>query len=489
MNPVASSGDAASAQKKENGSESSASPVAGNGNSGAPGPAARARTGHWKPALTLLLLSPAVGELLSGSSPPLQFFNPVALLFLVGLYGCGALVIREMVVRRQLNAASVLLLGAAYAIVEEGLTCKSFFNPCWTDTGFLSVYGRACGVNWVWTFGLTFFHMAVSITVPIFLAEALFSSRAAEPWLRRRGLKFAGGSLALVVMLGFAVFDNRQFHLIEIKDPLALARRLNTATEPIDQFVFSQLSAKSADLVRKAAASQADSTDLRHALQDELNRLLPRSGLCASNRFAAVLLPEDLRRQLAHAPRGDKLVAFNRALLESAYPEALAVRKVYPFRPDWRLTLGCLFSIGALVTLALRCKNSAAAPLRPPLRRPWLTGLGFTIGFILLGFLLPSLVEHGLKLPAAVDCALWLPLSWLLGRILMRADAAADRIWRRGLWALGVISPWVLFAVLLGFCVRVIGAKSFSGMPFVALAFGLAILALRVKWKRRLKAG
>ena len=68
-------------------------------------------------------------------------------------------------------------------------------------------------------------------------------------------------------------------------------------------------------------------------------------------------------------------------------------------------------------------------------------------------------------------------------------DAANDRLWRRGLWALGVITPWVLFAVLLGVFVRMIGAKSFSGMPFVALAFGLGILRLAMRWRRRLEPG
>ena len=144
------------------------------------GPAPPARTGNWKPVLTLLVLAPAIGELLSGSSPPLQFFNPVFFLLLVGLYGCGALLVRETVARRQLNAAAVLLLGAAYGIIEEGLTCKSFFNLHWTDTGFLSVYGRGWGVNWVRTFGLTVYHTVVSITVPASLSNAVLIPSIAE---------------------------------------------------------------------------------------------------------------------------------------------------------------------------------------------------------------------------------------------------------------------------------------------------------------------
>lgn len=451
-----------------------------------PGPARAARTGNWKPVLVLLVLSPAIGELLSGSSPPLQFFNPVFFLLLVGLYGCGALLVRETVARRRLNAVGLLLLGAAYGVVEEGLTCKSFFNLHWTDTGFLSVYGRGWGVNWVWTFGLTVYHMVVSIAVPVFLTEALFPLRAREPWLQRRGWVIAGTCLGLVVILGFLGFDNRQFHLIELKEPLALARRLDVPADPLAGLITSQLTPKSRALVRKAVATGADSPDLRHALQEALNRLLPRSDLYAPNRFADGTLPEALQQRAANLPQGDKLVAYNRALLEHAFPGMLATREVYPFRPGWGLTLVCVFAVVGLVALALR-------QTRPPvsaavLRRPWRTGLGFTAAFVIIGFILPSVVEHGVRIPAVVVCGLWSGVAVWLGRLLRRTDGAGDRPWRRGLWALGVITPWVVFAVLLGVCVRMIGAKSFAGMPFVALGFGIGILGLALNWRRRLES-
>lgn len=51
------------------------------------------------PWVTLMLVSPAIGEVLSGSSPPRELLNPVALLFLIGLYGSGALLAREIAFR------------------------------------------------------------------------------------------------------------------------------------------------------------------------------------------------------------------------------------------------------------------------------------------------------------------------------------------------------------------------------------------------------
>jgi hypothetical protein len=439
----------------------------------------------WRPVVTLLVLAPAIGELLSGSSPPLQFFNPIAFLLLVGLYGCGALLVRETVARYQLNASALLLLGAAYGILEEGITCKSFFNPHWTDTGFLSVYGRLWGVNWVWTFGLTIYHMVVSVIVPVFLTEALFSKYASVPWLKRRGWIFAGSSLSLVALLGFWGFDNRQFHLIEIKEPRVLADKLDRPIRPLDAYISQQLSPKNREAIHKAISSESSSADLKHALQDELNRLLVRADLYSADRFHEVSLPSALQEGTRRVPQGDKLVTFNRALLECAYPGALNSRTVYPFRPPWWWSLGSVIFIAGLIYLSIRQRSIPARIAGH--RRPCLSGLGFTVIFALLGFLVPGLVEHGAKFPATIDCALWVIVVFAIGRALRKMDACPDQVWQRGLWAIGVITPWVVFGLILGIFVGISGAKSFAGMSLVALTFGLGVLSLALKWRRRLE--
>ncbi len=53
----------------------------------------------WNPALVLFFLSPAIGELLSGSSPPAEFFSPF-LPVLAVLYGGGAILSRELALVR-----------------------------------------------------------------------------------------------------------------------------------------------------------------------------------------------------------------------------------------------------------------------------------------------------------------------------------------------------------------------------------------------------
>ncbi len=140
------------------------------------------------PIITLLLLSPAIGELLSGSAPPLEFFNPFAFALLVGLYGIGVLIVRELSIKWKKGWGTILLLGAAYGIIEEGLAVKSFFDPNWMDLGILGTYGRWFGVNWVWSVCLTIFHTVYSIAIPILIFSLLFPALKNKKLLGNKGL-------------------------------------------------------------------------------------------------------------------------------------------------------------------------------------------------------------------------------------------------------------------------------------------------------------
>ncbi len=148
-----------------------------------------ARPKYTKPVLSLFILSPAVGELLSGSSPPLEFFNPITFLILASLYGSGALLVREYARTWGRGWRSILVLGAAYGIIEEGILVRSFFNPNWVDLGVLGTYGRWLGVNWVWAEWLTIYHAIFSITIPILLVELSYPQYRARPWLSRKQKK------------------------------------------------------------------------------------------------------------------------------------------------------------------------------------------------------------------------------------------------------------------------------------------------------------
>jgi len=145
------------------------------------------------PLITLILLSPVIGELLSGSDPPLEFFAPpfIGFFTLLFLYGFGALIIRELslIWKGKIDWGTILLLWVAYGIIEEGLAVKSFFDPAWMDLGNLGIYGRVIDVNWVWTFYLTIYHTIISITIPIILFELIFPDKKNERLLTDKKLK------------------------------------------------------------------------------------------------------------------------------------------------------------------------------------------------------------------------------------------------------------------------------------------------------------
>jgi hypothetical protein len=155
------------------------------------------------PALALYFLAPAIGELLSGSAPPVEFFNPFGLLILPALYGSGAVLARELALRWDKRWPTILTLGVAYGIIEEGLMVKSFFDPGWADLGLLGTYGRLAGVNWVWSAALCFYHATISIAIPILLVELMYPDRRDESWIGRRGFIGLSILLAAVVVLGF----------------------------------------------------------------------------------------------------------------------------------------------------------------------------------------------------------------------------------------------------------------------------------------------
>jgi hypothetical protein len=159
------------------------------------------------PALILFLLSPVIGELLSGSAPPLEFFHPFGFVLLTSLYGSGALLIRDLRIRWKKGIGSTLLLGAAYGIIEEGILVASFFNPNWPDLGQLSIYGRWLGTNWIWALMLTVYHAVYSITIPILLVEMMYPNQRMTPWLSERLFKIIALVFTGVVTLGFILIN------------------------------------------------------------------------------------------------------------------------------------------------------------------------------------------------------------------------------------------------------------------------------------------
>lgn len=155
------------------------------------------------PGLTLLLMGPLLGELVSGHQTPADFFNPLTFIILCLPYGFGAVVCRELVVRWGKGGISLLLLGIAYGLWEEGMVVRSIFNPDWTELEKLGEYGHVGGITWPWLFMLVHFHSVISIGCSVLLTEVMYPTRRHESWVGRKGFLACLLGLGLWLPVGY----------------------------------------------------------------------------------------------------------------------------------------------------------------------------------------------------------------------------------------------------------------------------------------------
>jgi hypothetical protein len=151
------------------------------------------------PALGLFFLAPLIAEFLLGNLPIVML---PAVLALAPMYGGGALLIRELVRRRGLGWANIVILGLAYAVLEEGLTTQSLFNPNYAGEHLLiDGFVPALGIAVPWTIYVLGLHVFWSVSASILMAESLAGRRRTTPWLGRTGLIVTGVLFALGIAI------------------------------------------------------------------------------------------------------------------------------------------------------------------------------------------------------------------------------------------------------------------------------------------------
>jgi hypothetical protein len=133
--------------------------------------------GGWAPALTLAVLSPLIAEVLSGAT---KFSVIFALVPEILTWGCGALLIRELVRRWRGGWTSMLLLGLGISIAEEFVIQQTSLAPL-PFPGAQVHYGRAMGVNWIYFLFMLGFESVWVVLVPVQVTELLFRRRGREP--------------------------------------------------------------------------------------------------------------------------------------------------------------------------------------------------------------------------------------------------------------------------------------------------------------------
>lgn len=154
---------------------------------------------RWGPVLVLVLLAPWSAEMAWGGFP-VTLIVPI-LLFLAPLYGGAALLIRELARRTGRGWPTILLLAAAFGVLQAGVVDQSLFNPAYGRYDFQHpVHVPGIDVSLYYLVAFLAGHVVASIAVPIVVAEA-WSQRPTEPWLSRRAL----GVVAVVYALASVV--------------------------------------------------------------------------------------------------------------------------------------------------------------------------------------------------------------------------------------------------------------------------------------------
>lgn len=143
-------------------------------------------------------MTPGFAEYTSGSS---SFVNLVAspLFFLLQLginlamYTVGALLVREAMVRWNKGWPTAIALGAAYAIMEEGIADQTIFTPSvqHAPLGAAGVYGYFAGIDWTWLPDIFVIHILLSITIPIVLLGYALPETRGQRLLSNTQLKVA----------------------------------------------------------------------------------------------------------------------------------------------------------------------------------------------------------------------------------------------------------------------------------------------------------
>ncbi|WNI24215.1 hypothetical protein [Streptomyces sp. ITFR-16] len=161
----------------------------------------RAHHHRLRSALGLFVLAPLIGEFLLGNQPVTAL---PSVFLLAPLYGGGALLVREAARRAGRGWPTMILLGAAYGLFEEGPVDQMLWNPHYGGFDLAAAYAGprvpVLDTSVQLLQDVLTLHTVWSICVPIALVEAFArGGDRTRPWLGLPGLSvtalvFVGGS-------------------------------------------------------------------------------------------------------------------------------------------------------------------------------------------------------------------------------------------------------------------------------------------------------
>ena len=171
--------------------------------------------------LTLLVLAPLIGEVLSGATR-LSFlfvFIPEVM-----VWGCGALISRELVRRWRRRDQ--------FAHARPRLVCSRIIHHPANLSGVTSLariddnVRPSMGVNWLYFLFMLGYESVWIVLVPVQLTELIFPERRRDPWLKNRGLIISSFVFLLGSFLAWFLWTQRARPLTYHVAPYQPARLL-----------------------------------------------------------------------------------------------------------------------------------------------------------------------------------------------------------------------------------------------------------------------
>lgn len=173
------------------------------------------------PIWALVLLSPFIAEVLSGSTRTSFLFVFVPEIM---VWGVGALLCRELVRRWHAGGTSLLLLGLSLSIAEEFIIQQTSLAPL-PFPGSHPDYGRMWGVNLVYFLFMLGYESVWVVIIPVQVTELFFPRQAGQPWLRKRGAVVASVVFLIgsrIAWYGWTQQARPRLHAAPYHPPLAL---------------------------------------------------------------------------------------------------------------------------------------------------------------------------------------------------------------------------------------------------------------------------
>jgi hypothetical protein len=161
--------------------------------------ATQSRWQRLAPIFTLVVLAPGIAEVLSGATRMSVIFVLVPEMM---VWGCGALLIRELVRRWGGGWTSMLLMGLGLSIAEEFIIQQTSVAPL-PFPGVHALYGRIWGVNLVWLLYFLAYESVLVVLVPVQVSELIYWKRRGRPWLKTRGIVISSVAFVLGAFLAW----------------------------------------------------------------------------------------------------------------------------------------------------------------------------------------------------------------------------------------------------------------------------------------------